>query len=194
MQRIKTSGFSVYNISTCLIPCHHFPSSCLFLFSDLTALHRLELRSCRITLPWFILYRKSLCDNCNVCQIIVQSIIISAEGLKWRRSSILWFCIPVKKRCIVRLTGRLVQPPSVNLPGSLDPHCQLYHELSEREKMIADTSSHTSFLWTPPEGGVPTGRRHQGRCRRDVSQLAWELQEVSGVRKVWAALLRLLPQ
>ncbi|KAI3354170.1 hypothetical protein L3Q82_018712 [Scortum barcoo] len=51
----------------------------------------------------------------------------------------------------------------------------------------------------------PTGRRPRGRPRtrwRDyVSQLAWErlgvppeeLEEVSGVREVWASLLRLLP-
>ncbi|KAI3371761.1 hypothetical protein L3Q82_024310 [Scortum barcoo] len=52
----------------------------------------------------------------------------------------------------------------------------------------------------------PTGRRPRGRPRtrwRDyVSRLAWErlgvpleeLEEVSGVREVWASLLRLLPQ
>ncbi|KAI3355940.1 hypothetical protein L3Q82_004487 [Scortum barcoo] len=51
----------------------------------------------------------------------------------------------------------------------------------------------------------PTGRRPRGRPRtrwRDyVSRLAWErlgippeeLEEVSGVREVWASLLRLLP-
>lgn len=64
----------------------------------------------RITLPRFIVCRKSLCDNCNVCQIIVQSIIISAKGLTWKRSSILRSCTPVKKKLIVRLIGRLVLP------------------------------------------------------------------------------------
>ena len=60
--------------------------------------------------------------------------------------------------------------------------------------------------WTPPWGGGPgTRRRPRGRPRtrwRDyVSRLAWErlgvppeeLEEVSGVREVWASLLRLLP-
>ncbi|KAI3363541.1 hypothetical protein L3Q82_012143 [Scortum barcoo] len=54
-------------------------------------------------------------------------------------------------------------------------------------------------------GVCPTGRRPRGRPRtrwRDyVSRLAWErlgipleeLEEVSGVREVWASLLRLLP-
>ncbi|KAI3375367.1 hypothetical protein L3Q82_021856, partial [Scortum barcoo] len=110
---------------------------------------------------------------------------------------------------------------ALDLPVNLRSHLTYGHELwvmTEKDK-IADTSGgKMSFLHgvagrslrdrrLPREvfQACPTGRRPRGRPRtrwRDyVSRLAWErlgippeeLEEVSGVREVWASLLRLLP-
>ncbi|KAI3363344.1 hypothetical protein L3Q82_011969 [Scortum barcoo] len=109
----------------------------------------------------------------------------------------------VRERWSVRLTGGLVQRPQ--LCGRL--YWTVVVKKAESKGEALDLPVNLRFP-PSPMGGVP-GMSHReealgedpGHAGDYVSRLAWErlgvppeeLEEVSGVREVWASLLRLLP-